>query len=67
VLALRRDVQGGPGMLAAFNLSDRPVAFDWPEADGTDEVGGHGLPGTRTGARVALPPFGAWYGLVKAS
>jgi alpha-glucosidase len=74
VLALRRDLRPdragaheAPAMLAAFELSIQPVDFDWPEAAGADEVGGHGLPGSRAGARVALPPYGAWYGTVKAA
>jgi len=66
VLALRRDVAGMPAMLAAFNLSNAPVAFAWQEAAGAEDVEGHGLPGTRTGAQVSLPPYGAWYGTVKA-
>jgi alpha-glucosidase len=28
---------------------------------------GHGLPGSRSGARVELPPYGAWFGTVKAA
>jgi alpha-glucosidase len=67
VLALRRDVVGAPGMLAAFNLSSQSVSFDWPEAAGAEDIGGHGLPGSRAGARVTLPPYGAWYGTVKAA
>jgi alpha-glucosidase len=64
VLALRRDLEGAPAMLAAFNLSNEAVEFDWPEAAGAGDVDGHGLPGVRTQARVTLPPYGAWYGLM---
>jgi len=64
VLALRRDLEGASAMLAAFNLSNAAVEFEWPEAAGANDVDGHGLPGTRTGARVMLPPYGAWYGIV---
>jgi alpha-glucosidase len=74
VLALRRDLRPDPGgadqasaMLAAFNLSDQPVDFEWLDAAGAEDLKGHGLPGSRQGARVALPPYGAWYGTVKAS
>jgi alpha-glucosidase len=49
-------------MLAAFNLSNEPVAFAWPEAAGATDVDGHGLPGMREVAQVSLPPYGAWYG-----
>jgi len=66
VLALRRELGGAPVMLAAFNLSNQPVSFEWPEAEQANDVEGHGLPGTRTGAHVTLPPYGAWYGNVKA-
>jgi alpha-glucosidase len=67
VLALRRDLDGAPSVLAAFNLSGQAVAFDWPEAAGAEDMKGHGLPGSRAGARVELPAYGAWYGSVKAA
>jgi alpha-glucosidase len=54
-------------MLAAFNLSNQAVEFEWPEASAAEDVDGHGLPGSRTGARITLPPYGAWYGAVKAA
>jgi alpha-glucosidase len=66
VLALRRAVEGMPAVLAAFNLSNGEVEFDWPEAADAQDIDGHGLPGTRAGARVTLPPYGAWYGAVEA-
>jgi len=62
VLALRRTLEGAPALLAAFNLSDEAVDFAWPEAAHAADLGGHGLPGSRDGARVTLPPYGAWYG-----
>jgi alpha-glucosidase len=71
VLALRRDLHpnpdGAPAMLAAFNLSNQAVEFEWPEASAAEDVDGHGLPGGRAGARITLPPYGAWYGAVKAA
>jgi alpha-glucosidase len=67
VLALRRSVDGLPAVLAAFNLSDGEVAFEWLEAAGAEEMPGHGLPGKRVGERITLPPYGAWYGTVKPS
>jgi alpha-glucosidase len=66
VLALRRDVDGVPAVLAAFNLSDGEVQFEWPEAAAADDLIGHGLPGGREAARITLPPYGAWYGSVQA-
>ncbi|TQK03539.1 alpha-amylase family glycosyl hydrolase [Herbaspirillum sp. SJZ107] len=66
VLALRRDLEGEPALLAAFNLSNEAVDFDWPEAGHADDVQGHGLPSTRARSRIQLPPYGAWYGTVKA-
>ena len=65
VLALRRAVTGMPAVLAAFNLSDKEVEFEWPEAAAAEDMQGHGLPGARAGARIALPPYGAWFGAVK--
>jgi alpha-glucosidase len=64
VLALRRDLDGMPRLLAAFNLSDRAVAFAWPDAVQAEDLDGHGLPGSRDGERLTLPPYGAWYGRV---
>jgi alpha-glucosidase len=52
-------------VLAAFNLSDKPVSFDWPQAAGAADLEGHGLPGGREGATVTLPPYGAWFGTIK--
>ncbi|HJV53376.1 MAG TPA: alpha-glucosidase [Noviherbaspirillum sp.] len=64
VLAFRRELQDMPGLLAAFNLSDRNISFEWPQAADAAALDGHGLPGTARGATVTLPPYGAWYGLV---
>jgi alpha-glucosidase len=67
VLALRRDLEGGPAMLAAFNLSDQTVEFTWPDAAGAEDVDGHGLPGSRTRGQLTLPAYGAWYGVLAAA
>jgi alpha-glucosidase len=67
VLALRRAVNGMPAVLAAFNLSNREVEFEWLEGADAEDMQGHGLPGTRAGARVTLPPYGAWFGAVEAA
>jgi alpha-glucosidase len=66
VLALRRDLQGQPGMLAFFNLGNAAVNFSLPEAAGAVAMSGHGLPGSVDGASVTLPPYGAWFGTVAA-
>ena len=69
VLALRRWVEDGDGMdsvLAAFNLSDREVSFDWPESSAARALGTHGLPGQAAGGKVSLPPYGAWFGSIPA-
>ncbi|VXC61678.1 alpha-glucosidase [Massilia sp. 9I] len=67
VLALRRDVEGMDSVLAAFNLSDREVSFDWPETAGAAMLDAHGLPGQAAGGKVTLPPYGAWFGSVPGS
>jgi alpha-glucosidase len=65
VLALRRDLEGHPSVLAAFNLGAEPVAFELPESAHAETLAGHGLPGAASGGRVSLPPFGAWFGVVR--
>ncbi len=64
VLALRRDLDGHKGVLAAFNLGAHPVSFAWREAEGADPLTGHGLPGSAAGGMVTLPAYGAWFGTV---
>jgi alpha-glucosidase len=65
VLALRRDVEGMDSVLAAFNLTDREVSFDWPESAGAARLDAHGLPGQAAGGKVTLPPYGAWFGSIQ--
>jgi alpha-glucosidase len=62
VLALRRTLAGAPAVLAAFNLSNAPVSFDWPETTAAAPLAGHGLPGQAQQGRVTLPAYGAWFG-----
>jgi alpha-glucosidase len=62
VLALRRDLDGQPSVLAAFNLGSEPVSFDWPQSSVARDLPGHGLQGAASGGRVTLPPYGAWFG-----
>ena len=61
-LALRRDLDGHPSVLAVFNVTDAPLSFDWQEALAATRLDGYGLPGTVTDGRVTLPPYGAWFG-----
>lgn len=65
-LALRRDLEGEVSVLAAFNLSDAPVSFDWPATDGAAQMAVSGLQGSAERGRVTLPPYGAWFGTVPA-
>ena len=64
VLALRRHAEGMDSVLAAFNLSNREVSFDWPETANATLLDTHGLPGRAGGGKVTLPPYGAWFGSV---
>ncbi|WP_209587645.1 alpha-amylase family glycosyl hydrolase [Massilia sp. UBA6681] len=66
VLALRRDVDGMDSVLAAFNLSNREVSFDWPASSAAQPLDTHGLPGQAAGGKVSLPPYGAWFGSIAA-
>lgn len=63
VLALQRDLEGHPGMLAIFNLGPEPVTFPLREAAGAVAMSGHGMQGSVDGINVSLPPYGAWFGL----
>jgi alpha-glucosidase len=62
VLALRRDLEGHPGIFAVFNLGPNAVTCELPQAAGTQALEGHGLPGLVTGTTVNLPAYGAWFG-----
>lgn len=62
VLALRRDLPGQPGIIAIFNLGPEAASFTLPQAAGAVALTGHGLPGSVDGAKVTLPPYGAWFG-----
>jgi alpha-glucosidase len=63
-LALRRDLDGHPSVLAVFNVTNAPLRFDWPQAAGATTLAGHGLPGDVNGTTVTLPPYGAWFGTI---
>ena len=63
-LALRRDLDGHPSVLAVFNVTNAPLTFDWREAHGAKPLEGHGLPGEVHGTTVTLPPYGAWFGTI---
>ncbi len=64
VLALRRDLEGHPGMIAFFNLGADSVTFDLREAEGATAVSGHGLKGSVEGTTVTLPAYGGWFGTI---
>ncbi|MFZ6864567.1 alpha-amylase family glycosyl hydrolase [Undibacterium sp. Ji67W] len=61
VLAVRRDLDGHKSVVAAFNLSDQTIAFDWPQVQGATHLEAVGLPGSLHGTQLNLPPFGAWF------
>ncbi|WP_036169753.1 alpha-amylase family glycosyl hydrolase [Massilia sp. 9096] len=61
-LALRRDLAGHAPVLAVFNVTDQPIAFDWPEAKGAQALSGHGLQGEVVDGKVTLPAYGGWFG-----
>jgi alpha-glucosidase len=65
-LALRRDLDGHPSVLAVFNVTSEPLSFDWPEAAQAAKLEGHGLHGEAANGKVTLPPYGGWFGTVKA-
>jgi alpha-glucosidase len=64
LLALRRDLDGHPSVLAVFNLSAAPQRTTWPQAAEAVPLAGHGLAGKADGAEIILPPYGAWFGTV---
>jgi alpha-glucosidase len=63
-LALRRDLDGYPSVLAVFNVTNAPLSFDWLDAAGATPLAGHGLAGEVAGTTVTLPPYGGWFGTV---
>ena len=73
VLALlRTPVPGEPAssVLAVFNLGDQPVSFALASAPATRALQGSGFDaarqGSREGAQLQLPPYGAYFGEVLA-
>lgn len=62
VLAIRRDLAGSNSLLAAFNLGNQPVSFNWPAAADATQLKEAGLPGQVNGGVVELPAYGAWFG-----
>ncbi|MBC3907112.1 alpha-amylase family glycosyl hydrolase [Undibacterium umbellatum] len=61
VLAIRRDLAGSTSLLAAFNLGNQPVSFNWPETQGAKELPVAGLAGQSHGETVELPAYGGWF------
>lgn len=62
VLAIRRDLAGSNSLLAAFNLGNNPVSFNWPATYGATQLIDAGLPGQVTNGAAELPAYGAWFG-----
>ncbi len=65
VLALRRSLAGQADVLAVFNLGQAAVEIQLPAAAHAEALSGHGLPGQQHGATIALPAYGAWFGIAK--
>ncbi|MFZ2999744.1 MAG: alpha-amylase family glycosyl hydrolase [Undibacterium umbellatum] len=61
VLAIRRDLVGSKSLLAAFNLGNQPVSFNWPDAQGATKLSEAGLVGQVHGETVELPAYGGWF------
>ncbi|OYU44645.1 MAG: alpha-glucosidase [Burkholderiales bacterium PBB4] len=53
---------GGEGLLAAFNLSAKPVRIDATALGALSPLDGHGLAGRQEGEAIHLPAHGAFFG-----
>lgn len=62
VLAIRRDLTGSNTLLAAFNLGNQSVSFNWPATQNAVQLKDAGLPGQAVDGVVNLPAYGAWFG-----
>jgi alpha-glucosidase len=67
VLALRRDLEGMPAVMALFNLGAQAMVFELPESTLFDRLDGHGLEGSVASGRVELPAYGGWFGVQRTS
>lgn len=63
LLALSRQSDAAPALVAIFNLSSDPQSFEWPLIQDAIALSGHGLAGQKEEARLSLPAFGAWIGV----
>ncbi len=63
LLALSRQSDAAPALVAIFNLSPDPQSFEWPLVQDAIALSGHGLSGQKEEARLLLPAFGAWIGV----
>ncbi len=63
LLALSRQSDAAPALVAIFNLSSNPQSFEWPLIQDAIALSGHGLAGQKEEARLLLPAFGAWIGV----
>jgi alpha-glucosidase len=62
VLAIRRDLAGSNTLLAAFNLGNQSVSFNWSATQNAAQLKEAGLPGQAVDGVVNLPAYGAWFG-----
>lgn len=65
VLAIRRELDGLPAVLALLNLGAQAITFTLPESASYAALQGHGLAGSAVNGSVTLPPFGGWFGVQK--
>lgn len=67
LLALSRQSDGAPPLVAVFNLSSQEQSFEWPLIQHAIALTGHGLAGQKDDARLSLPAYGAWIGVKRHS
>lgn len=63
VLALRRDYEDSPSIIAILNLGHTACEFQLDAVSSYTALSGHGLPGEVVGNTIKLPAYGAWFGI----
>ena len=63
VLALRRDLDGFPSVIAVINMGERAVDIDLPDCASYAAIQGHGMAGVAVDGKLELPGYGAWFGM----
>ena len=53
---------GNEQVICAFNLGARTAALDLGAETTLESIEGHGFTGSVTGGKIALGPYGAWFG-----